>query len=138
MPASIAIPPEVRALATELAEAKPMRRGSVSERFVKCGKADCPCSSDPDARHGPYYSVSRVVQGQTRSRWLGADQARVAREQVEAGQEFRKHIENYWQACERWADSQLETSEATSQEAAEKKGSKRRSRGRSSRKSGSS
>jgi hypothetical protein len=126
------IPVGVRALASQLAEPKPMRRGSVSERFVKCNKAGCPCASRSEARHGPYYSVSRVVKGRTRSRWLRAEQARQVREQVEAGQQFRKHVEAYWQVCEQWADAQLDAPGAASQEAAQRGGSKQRSKPRSS------
>lgn len=126
------IPEEVHALASQLAEPRPMRRGSVSERYVKCNKAGCLCSERPDARHGPYYSVSRVVKGRTRSRWLNAEQAKQVREQVKAGQQFRELVEAYWQACEHWADAQLEDSEAASQEAAKKRASKRRSKSRSS------
>lgn len=129
------VPEEVRALARRLAEPRPMRRGSVSERYVKCNKAGCLCSERPDARHGPYYSVSRVVKGRTRSRWLDAEQAKQAREQVAAGQEFRKQVEAYWQACEQWADAELEASKAASAEAAKKGASKRRSRRKSSRRS---
>ncbi len=131
MPNPVA-PEKVRALAIQLAIPKPMRRGSVSERYVKCNKADCPCADRPDARHGPYYSVSRVVKGRTQSRWLDAEQARQVREQVESGQQFRNQVEAYWQACERWADAQLEGSEAASHEAAKKRASKRLSKPRSS------
>src|SRR2546430_11145204 len=50
------IPPEVpspvRELAVVLSQPKPMRRGSVSERTMKCGKASRPCQEDPKARHG--------------------------------------------------------------------------------------
>jgi len=131
------VPLDVRSLATQLADPRPMRRGSVSERFVKCNRAGCRCADRPDARHGPYFSVSRVVKGKTRSRWLDAEQAKLVREQVEAGQQFRTHVETYWQACERWADAQLEAPEATSHEAAQKGGSKkpstRKSRPRSKR-----
>jgi len=130
-----AAPEDVHARATRLAEATPMRRGSVSERYVKCHKPGCPCADRPDARHGPYFSVSRVVKGKTRSRWLDGEQAKLVREQVEAGQEFRRHVEEYWQACERWADARLDASEAASQEAAQKRGSQRRSKPRSSPKS---
>ncbi len=126
------IPEKVSALANQLAEPKPMRRGSVSERYVKCNKAGCPCADHTDARHGPYYSVTRVVKGRTKSRWLDAEQARQVREQVATGQKFRKLVEAYWQACEQWADGQLEDSEAASQEAAKKGASKRRSKSRSS------
>ena len=129
------VPAAVRDLAAQLAQPCPMRRGSLSERLVKCNKPGCPCADRPDARHGPYYSVSRVVKGRTRSRWLDADQAQTVRQQVEAGQEFRKHVEAYWQACEQWADAQLDTPEAASREAAKKGASKRRSRSRSSRRS---
>ena len=126
------VPAAVGQLATRLAEAKPMRRGSVSERRMKCGQKGCRCQQDPQARHGPYYSLTRSERGKTQSRYLSAEQAEVARQQVEAGQQFRQRVEAYWQACERWADAQLETSEAASQEAAKKGGSKRRSKPRSS------
>jgi hypothetical protein len=99
---------------------------------MKCGRKECRCQEDPKARHGPYYSLTRAKGGKTRSRYLTAEQAELAREQVEAGQEFRKQVEGYWQACEQWADAQLEDSEAASQEAAKKRASKRRSKRRSS------
>ncbi len=38
---------------------KPMRRGALSERYVKCSKKGCACAESPDARHGPYYSLTR-------------------------------------------------------------------------------
>ena len=124
----------VREVAAEMAEPKPMRRGSVSERLMKCGHKDCRCQHDPTARHGPYYSLTRAEGGKTKSRYLTAEQATLARQQVEAGQKFRKRLEAYWQACEQWADSQLDAPEAASQEA--KKGaSNRRSKLRSSPKS---
>src|SRR5450759_2257349 len=58
MAASSEIPPRVRQFATELAQPQPMRRGSVSERLIKCGKAGCACARDPKARHGPYQSLT--------------------------------------------------------------------------------
>ncbi len=126
------VPEKISALANQLAEPRSMRRGSVSERYVKCNKAGCPCVDRKDARHGPYYSVTRVVKGRTKSRWLDAEQARQVREQVATGQKFRKLVEAYWQACEQWADGQLENSETASQEAAKKGASKQRSKPRSS------
>ena len=127
----LTIPAQVRSLVDQLAQPRAMRRGSVSERYVKCNKAGCACAGHADARHGPYYSVSRVVKGRTQSRWLDAEQAEVVRQQVDAGHEFRKQVESYWQACEQWADAQLAEA-ASATEAAKKGGSKRRSRARSS------
>ena len=128
----------VRKVAAGLVELRPMRRGSVSERSMKCGRKECRCQEDPDARHGPYYSLTRMKGGKTRSRYLSAEQAALAQHQVEAGQEFRKQIEAYWEACERWADAELETGEAASEGAAKKGASKRRSKPRSTRKSSGS
>jgi hypothetical protein len=79
------VPSDVVKLAGQLADPKPMRRGSVTERYIRCNKAGCACCDSEDARHGPYYSVSRVVNGQTQSRWLGAEEAQIVRQQVEHG-----------------------------------------------------
>ena len=128
------VPEDVRRLVKELAKPRPMRRGSVSERSMKCGRKECRCQGDPNARHGPYFSLTRAEGGKTRSRYLSADLAALARQQIEAGQEFRRQVERYWRACEQWGDGQLEASETASQEA--KKGaSRRRSQLRSSPKS---
>ena len=127
-------PLQLRQLAAELAEPKPMRRGSLSQRTVKCSKRGCPCAQDPKARHGPYYSLTRAVRGKTHSRFLSPEQAAVARQQIEAGHTFRTKLEAYWEGCEDWADRQLEGSPTVSAEEAEKKGFKRTSRTRSSRK----
>ena len=84
------IPTVVRKLAKELAEPTPMRRGSVSERFMKCGQKECRCQHDPQARHGPYFTLTRSEEGKTRSRYLSAEQAALARQHVEAGHEIRR------------------------------------------------
>jgi len=130
-----AVPAAVRQMAVELLAARPMRRGSLSERLVKCNRPGCGCAHDDEARHGPYYSITRGVGGRTRSRWVAADKVEVARRQVAAGQGFRERLEAYWEACERWADAQLDCPQAASTEAAKKGGSKRVSTRKSRRKS---
>jgi hypothetical protein len=132
MPSTERVPEAVGALAARLADPHPMRRGSVSERYMKCGQSDCRCQDDRHARHGPYYSLTRAEGGKTRSRYLTSEQAALAHRQAETGQQFRKHIEAYWQACEQWADAQLDAPEAASPEAAKKGGSTRPSRPKSS------
>jgi len=133
MPENHDMPPAVRDLARQLAEPKPMRRGTLSVQHLCCNKPGCACADRPAARHGPYYRVVRVVDGKTRSRHVPAAQAALLRQQVEAGQQFRTHVEVYWQACEQWADAQLDAHRAASDaEAAKKGGSKRRSTPKSS------
>jgi hypothetical protein len=117
-------PADVRELATALSRPKAMRRGSVSERTIKCSKPSCACASDAKARHGPYFSLTRSVEGKTQSRFLTAEQAQLARQQIADGHKFRDQLDDYWEACEQWADSQLEGAVAAD-EAAKKGGSQR-------------
>src|SRR5580700_1461143 len=126
-------PSFVRDLAAVLSQPKPVRRGSVSQRTMKCGKAGCPCQEDPKARHGPYYSLTRPMAGKTHSRYLSPEQAALARQQIEQGHAFREQVEQYREACEQWADAQLEPHSAASREAAEKRGSKATFKTKSSR-----
>ena len=115
MAQSFEVPGPVRELAARLGQSQPMRRGFLSERYVKCGKAGCGCAEDPKARHGPYYSLTRAVGGQTRSRFLSSEEAQRAREQIEAGQQFRRQVDAYWAVCEQWADAQLAAREEEGQ-----------------------
>src|ERR1700694_1685029 len=128
------VPPRVRQLVTEFADVKPMRRGSLSERTIKCSKPGCACAQDPEARHGPYFSLTHAAGGKTRSRYLTAKQADLVRQQIDAGHKFRGHLDALWEASEQWADSQLADVSASSGEA-KKGGSKRISRTKSFRKS---
>jgi len=120
-------PEVVHKLAVSLSQPKPMRRGSLSVRYLKCNKPGCGCANDAGARHGPYTSVVRTVGGRSQSRAVPVAQADVLRRQVEAGQQFRKQVEAYWEACEQWADAELQAPQATSNEAVKKGGSKKRS-----------
>ena len=128
------VPPRVRQLAAELGDAKPMRRGSLSERTIKCSKPGCACAKDPKARHGPYHSLTHAVAGKTRSRFLTVEQAELVRHQIDTGREFRGRVDALWEACETWADGQLADLAASPQEA-KKGGSKRTSKTKSSKKS---
>lgn len=127
------VPASVRDLAMQFAQPRPMRRGSLSERYVKCSKPGCTCANDPKARHGPYFSLTRGVGGRTQSRFIAPVQAELVRRQVEAGQHFRRQLEAFWEACEQWADAQLAGPAAT--EAAQKRGSRRRWKPKSSKRS---
>jgi hypothetical protein len=128
-----AVPKEVERLAAQLARQRAMRRGSVSERWMKCTKSACACGQDEEARHGPYYSLTWAEGGQTRSRLLTAEQVALAREQIEADREFRRDAEAYRKACAQWADAQLSEmqEQAASPEAVKKGGSKKPLRPRS-------
>lgn len=50
--------------------------GTVIERTKVCGKPNCRCARDPDARHGPYYEWKRRENNQLRHRIVSAREAR--------------------------------------------------------------
>jgi hypothetical protein len=128
------VPSQVRQLAAELGKAKPMRRGSLSKRTIKCSKPGCACARDPKARHGPYYSFTHAIEGKTHSRFLTAEQADLVRQQIEAGHEFRGRVDALWEASEQWADRELAHVTGSS-EGAKKRGSRPVSKTKSRRKS---
>jgi hypothetical protein len=81
----------------------------------------CACQHDPKAAHGLYFLLTQKVEGKTSSRYVSVEQAPVVQRQIELGRQFRERVEAYWEACERWADEQLEAI-AVSAEEAEKGG----------------
>jgi len=108
MATSPEVPPRVLQLVTELAQPQPMRRGSVSQRSIKCGKAVCACHKDPKARHGPYDSLTQAVAGKTRSRFLTVEQASVAQQQnCRRAQNFANSSIPTGGPAKEWADGQL-------------------------------
>lgn len=121
MPDAAPVPADVAAALAALGEPRPMRRGSLTTRFMKCGRPSCACQRDPAARHGPYTEWSRVVGGRRQSRYLSPAQADRVRAQIGAGLDFRRSVEGLWQAAERWADAELSTD--GSDEGDEKRGS---------------
>ena len=132
MPERADVPAAVRELARQLSEPQPMRRGTLSTQYLRCNKPGCACAERPGARHGPYYRVVRGVKGRTQSRHVPADRLEELRRQVETGRQFRTRVEAYWQACEHWADAELDAPKAAAQGAAQKGASKRPATRRSS------
>ena len=131
---SPAVPSRVAQLAAAFSHLEPIRRGSLYERRMKCGQAACACQDDPKAAHGPYFTLTQKIRGKTRSRYIPPEQASLVRQQIESGRQFRERVEGYWDACERWADEQLEAVPASAEEA-EKKGFRRAWKTQSPRKS---
>ena len=123
--------PDSTSVPFSLAKPIAMRRGYLSERLVKCSKPACPCATDPKARHGPYFSLTRPVKGRTQSRFLSPAQATLVRQQLQRGRQLRSEVDDYWKRCEQEAERELNNLEAPSQEAAKKRGSKPTSKQRS-------
>jgi hypothetical protein len=70
---------EYEKLKKELATTGYIVRGSVTERWMACGKPECACHVDTEARHGPYYQWSWKDAGRTVSCYLDKDRATLCR-----------------------------------------------------------
>src|SRR5437870_12597024 len=101
------VPPRVAQLSATLSQPQPMRRGSISQRRMKCGQPHCPCHRDAKARHGPYYTLTQAGAGKTRYRYESEEQLPTMRRQTQGGRERREQEEVYWEACGQWGDAEL-------------------------------
>lgn len=116
----------------ELGSPRPMRRGVVSVRRIKCHKSSCACAHDPERRHGPYVSWVRGGGAKTRSKWLSPEVEPLVRKQILEGKAFLERVEALFRTCEQWAEAELQ---AASDEVAEKRGSRQPFRRKSRKKS---
>ncbi len=67
--------------------------GSLVERRMTCGNPKCPCSRDPQKRHGPYYQLSWKEKGKSVSRFLSSEEATLYREWVDNRRKLTAIIE---------------------------------------------
>ena len=61
-------------IAAGLASLGPALPGSLIERHVRCGRANCRCHADPPVLHGPYWQWTRKTGGKTVTRLVADDQ----------------------------------------------------------------
>ena len=54
--------------------------GSISERWLTCGRADCECAKDPGARHGPYVYWTTKEKGRSVARLLHPPESDILQE----------------------------------------------------------
>lgn len=72
-----------RELAGQLAETGYLWKGTIVRQRMTCGKAKCPCHSDPRRRHGPYAYWTSKVKRKTVSRYLKPQEANLYEEWIE-------------------------------------------------------
>ena len=61
-------------IAAELASLGLALPGTLIERHVRCGRANCRCHADPPVLHGPYWQWTRKTGGKTITRLVPDDQ----------------------------------------------------------------
>lgn len=84
---------EYRQLKQELLNLGFVLQGSLTQRWMQCGKPTCRCHQDPKARHGPYYQWSWKSKGRTASVYLNPQQAELCKEWIANHRELERVIQ---------------------------------------------
>ncbi|MFV0457603.1 MAG: DUF6788 family protein [Actinomycetales bacterium] len=82
-------------LFAELALTGDFRRGSVSENYRRCGKANCRCAREGERGHGPRFLWTRAgPAGRTRGRQLAAGEVDRVRAELAAYDRFAAIVDH--------------------------------------------
>ena len=65
-----------------------MRRGTLVERYIPCGKPGCHCTRPDSKGHGPKYSLTYKIKGKTKTEYVPPGQVERVREQLANHQRF--------------------------------------------------
>lgn len=126
-----------RRVGARLVEVGDIRRGSLYERYLKCGKPECRCFSDKAYLHGPHYSLTKKVKGKTVLRSIAKGVLELTKAQIVNCQEFRRVSEEFLAVNEEICEAKL-LEPGVETDRAQKKISRRFSKTKSSEKSKSS
>lgn len=83
---------QYKQLAQEVAQVGYVLQGSLTKRSMRCGKKNCACQQDPQARHGPYYQWSWKDRGRTASVYLTAEQAELCQQWIDNSRELERRL----------------------------------------------
>lgn len=71
--------------------------GTLHTRTKVCGRKECRCATDPQARHGPYFEWSRRIGGRLVHSVLSEDQAELVSEAISNYREIQRLL-TVWEA----------------------------------------
>ena len=106
----------------QLSQVGDFRPGSLVERYRRCGKTGCHCARPGARGHGPCWSLTRAVEGQTVTPVIPAGAVEQTRRQVEEQRRFRALARERVEASARLCEARLASPLAASEEEAAKKG----------------
>ena len=75
-----------------LAQGDHVLPGSLVERTMRCGKANCRCHAEPPELHGPYLQWSYTRENKRFTRWLNAEQEGRYRPRIDAARQLRELV----------------------------------------------
>jgi hypothetical protein len=70
-------------------------QGSVTERWMPCGKRGCCCQADPPRLHGPYYQWTAKVDGRTKTLRLKPDEVEAFRIWIDEGRRLDEIVRQW-------------------------------------------
>ncbi len=70
-----AINRRIESIRGQIAAIDLLAQGTLSKRTKVCGRPNCRCAQDPEARHGPYYEWTRRENGRYVHTVISAEQA---------------------------------------------------------------
>lgn len=65
----------IESIRRQIAAMRLVAQGTLSKRTKVCGRPNCRCAQDPEARHGPYYEWTRRENGRYVHTVISAEQA---------------------------------------------------------------
>lgn len=80
--------------------------GTLVRRMMTCGKPNCRCASDPQARHGPYWQWGHMRGGKPTNRMVTDQQAQALRQAINNYHQVKKLLKAWEESSERIIDAQ--------------------------------
>ena len=117
-------------LLEEMGSLGPMRRGSLVERYLPCGKPGCHCQRPGSRGHGPKYSLTYKVKGRTKTEYVLVERAPQVRQQLKNHARFLELSKRLVEVGEQMSQLDLEGETTVSKKNSARR-SKRKSRKRS-------
>jgi hypothetical protein len=79
--------------------------GTLLKRMMKCGKPNCRCAVNPEARHGPYFEWTHLKGGKLQHRYISAEQAERLAKAIANYRSAKKLMRAWEQETERLIDA---------------------------------
>lgn len=81
-----------RELAAQLADIGFISSGSLTSRYTRCTSPGCRCRADPPQPHGPYWQLTRKIDGKTITRRLTPSEVELYRDWIDNDRRMRRVI----------------------------------------------
>lgn len=94
-------------LKREISQVNFIRRGSLLQRMMPCGKPGCRCQARSPQLHGPYYQWTRKVSGKTVTARVNKAQAGLLRKWIANGRRLNKLVGEMERISYRITEKQL-------------------------------